>query len=460
MCLRGSFPSLIGCAWSGHLKQELPTRTTLEIIGCAMSLKIKNSAATRFLWLLERTGKFFLRQIGEASSIVAHETAQQKHESKGAVAAEAKSENVKKLLNDPDFNIDEKIQYWIRQRFILTDLVQDYLRSHSMRMIVLDAGAREAHADPRWRGFDADCISFIGFEVDADEAGKLSGKAQEVGIDARYYPFGLWSKDCSLTVYETKSPGGSSVYEPNSDVTYRWKFQNEQISFSGQDVMAVANTYVADVKALDTLGRLEAQAFDFMKLNVQGGELEILKGGIKSLEGVLGILTEVSFVESYKERPFFSDVDAFLRSNGFAFFDLVGLHYMGRSRSRITAKQLPGLVGLPGQLIEAHGLYFRDPIALAAVASPQLKDFDLSKLLKLVALAETFHQIEYAFELLDWGATYYAGLGQGEAADVIQKIASKAEKKYLFYMSWHEDGLEKYKLHATRLRLQRDQSSS
>lgn len=42
-----------------------------------------------------------------------------------------------------------------------------------------------------------------------------------------------------------------------------------------------------------------------MKLNVQGVELEILRGGASFVDGTIGILAEISFVESYRNRPFF-----------------------------------------------------------------------------------------------------------------------------------------------------------
>src|SRR6185312_4789850 len=109
---------------------------------------------------------------------------------------------------------------------------------------------------------------------------------------------------------------------------------------------------------------------DFIKLNVQGAELDILKAGGKALDTALGLLVEVAFVESYLGRPMFSDIDPFLRGAGFTFFDLLAHHYIGRGDAPIAMQQLtivePALskqVSAGGQLIEGHALYLRDPIA-------------------------------------------------------------------------------------------------
>jgi len=72
---------------------------------------------------------------------------------------------------DSELSLEQKVRYWRREGFILSDLVQDALPAHD-RLVVLDVGAREAFRDPRWRGFSPDHIEFIGFEADAVEAAR------------------------------------------------------------------------------------------------------------------------------------------------------------------------------------------------------------------------------------------------------------------------------------------------
>jgi FkbM family methyltransferase len=54
-----------------------------------------------------------------------------------------------------------------------------------------------------------------------------------------------------------------------------------------------------------------------LKLDVQGGELEVLRGAERLLASVDEVLTEVSFVPLYVGQPLADDVIAFLAERGF-----------------------------------------------------------------------------------------------------------------------------------------------
>jgi len=52
---------------------------------------------------------------------------------------------------------------------------------------------------------------------------------------------------------------------------------------------------------------------DFIKLDTQGSELQILQGASSVLtDSVFGLEIEVAFTELYKGQPLFADVDLFL----------------------------------------------------------------------------------------------------------------------------------------------------
>jgi FkbM family methyltransferase len=74
------------------------------------------------------------------------------------------------------------------------------------------------------------------------------------------------------------------------------------------------------VKKLDSF----ADAIDFkpnvlLKLDVQGYELNVLKGALKILDRVNLIIMEVSFLELYNSQPLFHEVYQFLYEQGFNF---------------------------------------------------------------------------------------------------------------------------------------------
>ena len=224
--------------------------------------------------------------------------------------------------------------------------------------------------------------------------------------------------------------GGSSFLPQNRDVTDRWKFENPHETSLARDIFfPVRREPMTVVNLTDWAQETRIDHIDFLKLNVQGGEKEILLGAGSLLDGVLGILVEVAFVESYRNRPMFVDIDTLLRERGFVFFDLLAHHYIGRAASPIAAQhltvasgRLSQLVSEWGQLIEGHAIYFRDPIGSGA-------QLDFGRAVKLAALSEAFGQVEYAFELLGWLRTQTAAQND-ERSDRLQRLIEDATQEY------------------------------
>jgi FkbM family methyltransferase len=64
---------------------------------------------------------------------------------------------------------------------------------------------------------------------------------------------------------------------------------------------------------------------DFLKLDVQGYELEILKGAEKSLSQIQVILAEVNFLDIHQNVPLLSDIVIWLNERGWVAYDICGL---------------------------------------------------------------------------------------------------------------------------------------
>jgi len=62
---------------------------------------------------------------------------------------------------------------------------------------------------------------------------------------------------------------------------------------------------------------LEFDKFNFLNIDVQGYELEVLKGGAKVLEGIDYIYTEINRAEVYENTPHVDELDAYLKPYGF-----------------------------------------------------------------------------------------------------------------------------------------------
>ena len=108
----------------------------------------------------------------------------------------------------------------------------------------------------------------------------------------------------------------------------------------------------------------EISECDFLKLDVQGGELDVLDGAPRLLAAVAVVHCEVEFSPVYKDQPLFSDVDAKLRAGGFELIDLMNSGYAGYAdlvRPRAQSR-----------LLWAEAVYFRSPESLAALGPAKL----------------------------------------------------------------------------------------
>ena len=63
---------------------------------------------------------------------------------------------------------------------------------------------------------------------------------------------------------------------------------------------------------------MEGKDFNFLNIDVQGYELEVLRGAKKCLENVYYIVVEVNRAELYQDCPMIDEIDDFLRGFGFS----------------------------------------------------------------------------------------------------------------------------------------------
>jgi hypothetical protein len=107
----------------------------------------------------------------------------------------------------------------------------------------------------------------------------------------------------------------SSLVKP--DLTVMGPFQNLPEFFDFVEVPDVTTVRLDDVP--------EAMGADYLKLDVQGSEGQVLAGARTCLDSVLVVHSEVEFVPIYAGQPLFGDIDAILRSRGFVLHRLLNL---------------------------------------------------------------------------------------------------------------------------------------
>jgi len=112
-----------------------------------------------------------------------------------------------------------------------------------------------------------------------------------------------------------KKPSHSSALEPNYDLINRYPLRHPE-GFELDTKVTV------DACRLDELN-LEAK--DFMKIDVQGYELKVLKGAESSLQDFLGVEVEIEFFEMYRNQCTFGEITEYLLENNFEFIDFTSL---------------------------------------------------------------------------------------------------------------------------------------
>jgi FkbM family methyltransferase len=259
----------------------------------------------------------------------------------------------------------------------------------SLPIVVVDVGARDG-INELWDNLSPDSV-IIAFEPDTEEYNKLQKRylKRSAALPAvRMQPEALWHEIGQATLYQTRKADCSSLFRPNRGLLDR---------FANDKRFDVVKEHGISLARLDqVLERNGLEAIQFLKIDTQGTELNILKGAGAYLQQCLGVQCEVEFQPLYDTQPLFGDVDAFLRYAGFTLFDLQLQRWTRKNFSRTD----PYAGGK--QVIWADVLYLRD-----FVDSPdQISFFPEAEhhlvLAKTCVLAELLGFSDYAFELASY----------------------------------------------------------
>jgi FkbM family methyltransferase len=159
----------------------------------------------------------------------------------------------------------------------------------------------------------------------------------------------------AATFHITQFDPASSLLTPNA--AFLSKFVALPTMCETVSRVDVQTTRLDDVDELD--------GCDYLKVDVQGGELDVLRGAQRLLENVITIHCEVEFGAVYQGQPLFAEIDSFLRANGFEMIDLVNAGY-----NRYEA--LPGQPDTGSRLMWAEAIYFKLFDKLAAQDNEKL----------------------------------------------------------------------------------------
>jgi FkbM family methyltransferase len=296
-------------------------------------------------------------------------------------------------------------------------------------LTIVDVGAAMTDVPSYQKLIDIKRARLIGFEPDADACRRLN---DSYGKPHLFLPHFVGDGRPAV-FHETNWGPTGSLFEPNTPLLEKFHHLSEV-------VIPVARHAITTVR-LDDIA--EVDDVDFIKIDVQGSELAVFQNASRVLADAVLIQTEVCFLELYKNQPMFSDIDAFLRANGFQFHDFVGVGT--RSFKSVMSPQHSFLGFRQGVWADAY--YVRDWMnwdtlpptklkRLAALLHDIVGSYDLAHL----ALEAMDRQIgsheapRYLRRLQEGGRCSVSGADDrvNRSADIDRQTAMEGDQKLVF----------------------------
>jgi len=242
---------------------------------------------------------------------------------------------------------------------------------------IADIGAALINEAPLYKPLlDARLGRLNAFEADVRQHAALR---QRYGDDLRLFGEIIGDGGPGTLHLAAPASGMTSLLKPSA--RYLALFNGFDRFGEIHETLAVQTTRLDDVAGLPDL--------DFLKMDIQGGELAALEHGRARLAQCAAVQLEVSFVPLYEGQPTFGDIDVWMRAQGFlphAFAELKRWSIAPVVRNNDVREPFH-------QLLEADVVYVRDP------TTPERWDPDLLRRLVLIA-HHTYASLDLAGRLV------------------------------------------------------------
>lgn len=244
------------------------------------------------------------------------------------------------------------------------------------RIHIVDIGASPSGGHPPYQILlDQNIATVIGFEPNQGALTTLEERKRSKDL---YLPY-IVADGKPHTFYHTSAHEMSSILEPNMEVL--------SLFHGYPEFGTVERREPVQTSRLDDI--IEIDRMDMLKIDIQGAELLVFQNGLEKLANCQVIHTEVEFLQMYKNQPLFSEVELFLRTQGFVFHRFAPLRSRVLKPLKVNGSVAAGL----SQILDADAVFIRDPVKLHQVTSEQL--------LKLaIVLHDIYGSIDVAFRVL------------------------------------------------------------
>lgn len=290
-------------------------------------------------------------------------------------------------------------------------------------LFVVDVGA-SGGIDGYWREFD-DQLRAVGFDPLITEVDRLNASADP----------GVHYEAAWVTCREPGTTSGTPSTQFFQRTSAVRAAEIAELDYAREHYNAGAPVELSDMRIVldERFERDERQRIDFLKVDTDGGDFDVLRGAEEILRdgGVLGLAVEVQFHGPVTpDANLFSNIDRYLRGFGFGLFDLEVNRYSRGALPAQFALDIPAQT-ITGQASWAEAIYFRD---LGDPAYDSMWTFRPSRIdvLKLVCLFEIFGLPDCSAELI---LKYGDGVGDEQTRtrylDILASEQSGFETTYV-----------------------------
>jgi FkbM family methyltransferase len=264
----------------------------------------------------------------------------------------------------------------MRNRLLFSKAFREAIASDPL--LVVDVGARGRIEEP-WASMEEGVVHIVGFEPDEHECRRLNAEAR---AGEQYVPAALWSSSGEVDVHVADFPGCSSVHPPNFELLERYREEHWKPRVTRSIARYRATT-------LDAALADSGSGCDFIKIDTQGAEFEVLSGASETLEcHVFGVLVETWTVDIHSGQRLTGDILNLMTGYGFHLFDV---NVAAAWRRHVQGDVDPGG---KRQVVGLDLLFFRNCVPRSDVMSD-------TKLFKAAAIADIYGFPDYALEILD-----------------------------------------------------------
>jgi len=232
--------------------------------------------------------------------------------------------------------------------------------------------------------FEPDIINVL-YEADTSCVDQIKTYWIQNQSQTEVYPYCLSNTVGSCNFYLNYDPYTSSIYPFNEKYKdYYYPYKDSGMDYVFGDSCQPMQTLTLETTTLDSLiaeGKVGAP--DFLSLDTQGCELDILKGAQKCLEDhVSALYIEVEFHALYKDQPLFHDLCAFLNPLGFELIDVT-------LNKRYPFRGKWGMRG-EGMATDGEALFFKIPERIKGSLDERALQLN-----KLAFIALIYNRFEY-----------------------------------------------------------------